>query len=204
MIVPVYSESEAVFRHVLASVRANGPTELIAVVDGADPDVAAVAAEYCDRVVRIPKAGKRAAIAAGLAASDPATDVVVVVDSDTVWAPGALAEMLRPFADPRVGGVTPRQAIFDVGRQPGAPACRLDRGPPVPPHGPRAVRLRSGRLPGGAHDRVPAGRRSSRPWSGSCARPVFGVRQHVGDDRVLTNELLRNGWRTVYQSTAVV
>jgi cellulose synthase/poly-beta-1,6-N-acetylglucosamine synthase-like glycosyltransferase len=33
---------------------------------------------------------------------------------------------------------------------------------------------------------------------------VLGVPQHVGDDRVLTNELLRNGWRTVYQSTALV
>jgi hyaluronan synthase len=33
---------------------------------------------------------------------------------------------------------------------------------------------------------------------------VFGVPLHVGDDRVLTNELLRDGWRTVYQSTALV
>jgi hyaluronan synthase len=33
---------------------------------------------------------------------------------------------------------------------------------------------------------------------------VLGVAQHVGDDRVLTNELLRNGWRTVYQSSARV
>jgi len=33
---------------------------------------------------------------------------------------------------------------------------------------------------------------------------VLGVPQHVGDDRVLTSELLRNGWRTVYQSTALV
>jgi hyaluronan synthase len=33
---------------------------------------------------------------------------------------------------------------------------------------------------------------------------VLGVPLHVGDDRVLTNELLRNGWRTVYQSTALV
>jgi hypothetical protein len=33
---------------------------------------------------------------------------------------------------------------------------------------------------------------------------VFRVPLHVGDDRVLTNELLRNGWRTVYQSTAHV
>jgi hyaluronan synthase len=32
----------------------------------------------------------------------------------------------------------------------------------------------------------------------------MGIPLHVGDDRVLTNELLRNGWRTVYQSTAVV
>ena len=107
VIVPVYNEPEAVFRRALASVAANGPTELIAVVDGGDPAVAAVAADYCDRVLRIPKSGKRAAIAAGLKASDPATEVVVVLDSDTVWASDALAEMLRPFADPRVGGVTP-------------------------------------------------------------------------------------------------
>ena len=36
------------------------------------------------------------------------------------------------------------------------------------------------------------------------SQTVLGVPQHVGDDRVLTNELLRNGWRTVYQSTALV
>ena len=33
---------------------------------------------------------------------------------------------------------------------------------------------------------------------------VFGIPQHVGDDRVLTNALLRAGWRTDYQSTARV
>ena len=39
--------------------------------------------------LRIPKAGKRAAIAAGLRASDPETDVVVVLDADTIWPPDA-------------------------------------------------------------------------------------------------------------------
>ena len=81
--------------------------------------MAAVAADYCDRVLRIPKAGKRAAIAAGLAASDS-------VDRRRrraglrhgLGARARCAEMLRPFADPRVGGVTPRQAIFDVGDDP--------------------------------------------------------------------------------------
>src|SRR2546423_5537231 len=113
VVVPVFNEPEDIFRRALASVSANRPTELIADVDGGNPDVAAVAYDYCDRVLRIPKSGKRVAVAVGLTATDPGTDVVVVLDSDTIWELGALREMLRPFADPRVGGVTPRQAIFD-------------------------------------------------------------------------------------------
>jgi glycosyltransferase involved in cell wall biosynthesis len=87
--VPVYDEPEDARRLALGSVVANRPSELIAVVDGGDLAVARVAAEYCDRVLRIAKAEKRAAIAAGLRASDPETDVVVVLDSDTIWAPDA-------------------------------------------------------------------------------------------------------------------
>ena len=177
VLVPVFREPEAVFRRALASVCAERPHELIAIVDGGDAAVAAVAIDYCDRVLRVPKAGKRAAIAAGLAAADPSTDVVVVLDSDTVWAPGALGEMLRPFADPRVGGVTPRQAIFDVGDDPGPPARRLDRGPALPADGAGAVRVRPGRLPRGAHDRLPAhgvraGRRRARPPDGLRPAPA--------------------------------
>src|SRR4051794_3239208 len=114
VLVPVYREAEPLFRQVLASVLANEPTEVIVVVDGGDPALAAVAEDFADQVLRIAKVGKRGAIAAGFAVSDPGSDVVLVLDSDTVWAPDALAEMLRPFADPRVGGVTPRQAIFDA------------------------------------------------------------------------------------------
>ena len=71
VIVPVFNEPEAIWRRVLASVVANRPFELIAVVDGGDAEIAAIAREYCDDVVRIPKAGKRAAIAAGLRGDRP-------------------------------------------------------------------------------------------------------------------------------------
>jgi hyaluronan synthase len=151
----------------------------------------------------MPKAGKRAAIAAGLAASDPSTDVVVVLDSDTVWEPGALTELLRPFADPRVGGVTPRQAIFDVGDD---PVRRLSDWIEdlrylltVPA---QSVFGQVGCLAG----RTIAYRRVAfAPAVAALVRQtVFGIPQHVGDDRVLTSELLRTGWRTVYQSTAHV
>ena len=96
VIVPVFNEPEAIWRRVLASVVANRPFELIAVVDGGDAEIAAIAREYCDDVIRIPKAGKRAAIAAGLRATDPGTEIVIVLDSDTVWAEDTLAELLLP------------------------------------------------------------------------------------------------------------
>jgi cellulose synthase/poly-beta-1,6-N-acetylglucosamine synthase-like glycosyltransferase len=203
VIVPVYNEAEALFRRVLASVVANRPAELIAVVDGGDPELAAVAAEYCDRVLRIPKAGKRAAIAAGLRASDPATEIVIVLDSDTVWTRGALAEMLRPFADPRVGGVTPRQAIFDAATN---PVRRLANWMEdiryhltVPA---QSVFGQVGCLAG----RTIAYRRTAFEPAVErlVSQTVLGVPQHVGDDRVLTSALLRAGWRTVYQSSALV
>jgi hyaluronan synthase len=203
VIVPVYREPEALFRRVLESVAANRPAELIVIVDGGDAELAAVAADHADRVLRLPKVGKRDAIEAGLRASDPATEVVVVVDSDTVWAPGALEEMLRPFADPRVGGVTPRQAVID-GQD--GPVRRLAswiediRYHLVVPA--QSVFGQVGCLAG----RTIAYRRVAfEPAVDRLVRQaVLGMRQHIGDDRVLTNELLRAGWRTVYQSTALV
>jgi hyaluronan synthase len=203
VIVPVYNESEAVFRRSLASVVANRPTELIVVVDGGDPEIAAIAGEYCDRVLRLPKSGKRVAIAAGLRETDPTTDVVVVLDSDTVWAPDALREMLRPFADPRVGGVTPRQAIFDVSDN---PVRRLaDWMEDIRYHLTVPAQSVFGQV-GCLAGRTIAYRRTAfEPAVEQLVRQtVLGLPQHVGDDRVLTNELLHNGWRTVYQSTALV
>src|SRR3954447_12060736 len=203
VLVPVFNEPEPLFRRVLTSVRTNGPSEVIAVVDGGNAEVAAVAADYCDRVLRIPKLGKREAIAVGLRASDPTTDIVLVLDSDTVWAAGALAEMLRPFGDPRVGGVTPRQAILDVGDN---PVRRLaDWIEDIRYHTTVPAQSVFGQV-GCLAGRTIAYRRSA--FEPAVVRlvdqTVLGVPQHIGDDRVLTNELLRNGWRTVYQSTARV
>ena len=126
-----------------------------------------------------------------------------MLDSDTVWAPGALTEMLRPFADPRVGGVTPRQAIFDVGDDPVRRLADwiedLRYLMTVPA---QSVFGQVGCLAG----RTIAYRRTAfePAVAALVSQTVFGVPQHVGDDRVLTSELLRAGWRTVYQSSARV
>jgi hyaluronan synthase len=172
-------------------------------VDGGDPHIASIAAEYCDRVLQIPKSGKRAAIAAGLAASDPASDVLVVLDSDTVWEPGALTEILRPFADPRVGGVTPRQAILHVGD---SPVRRLaDWIEDLRYHLTVPAQSVFGQVGCLAGRTIAYRREAFEPAvERLVGQSVLGVPLHVGDDRVLTNELLRNRWRTVYQSSALV
>jgi hyaluronan synthase len=203
VLVPVWRESEPVFRRALAAVVANHPAELIVVVDGGDPELAAIAREYTGDVLRIPKAGKRAAIAAGLHHSDPTTDVVVVLDSDTIWGVGTLDELLRPFADPRVGGVAPRQSIFDAREN---PVRRLaDWIEDIRHHLTIPAQSVYGQV-GCLSGRTIAYRRSA--FEPAVARlvdqTVLGVPQHVGDDRVLTSELLRRGWRTVYQSSALV
>src|SRR3954469_5902430 len=203
VLVPVYNEPEAIFRRSLASVRSNQPSEMIAVIDGADARTADIAREYCDQVVLIERSGKRAAIAAGLEASDRSTDVVVVLDSDTVWEAGALRELLKPFEDPRVGGVTPRQAIFDVGR---SPVRRLaDWIEDIRYHLTVPAQSVFGQVGCLAGRTIAYRREAFQPAVERMVRQrVLGVPLQVGDDRVLTNELLRNGWRTVYQSTAVV
>jgi hyaluronan synthase len=203
VLVPVYNEPEWILRRSLASVRANQPNETIAVIDGGDPATAEIAREYCDRVLVIERSGKRAAIAAGLRASDPSTDVIVVLDSDTVWEPGTLYELLRPFEDPRVGGVTPQQAIFAVGT---SPVRRLaDWIEDLRYH--LAVPAQSvfGQVGCLAGRTIAYRREAFEPAVDRMVHQrVLGVPLQIGDDRVLTNELLRNGWRTVYQSTALV
>ena len=203
MIVPVYNESEAVFRRVAGERGRERPDRADRGRRRRRPRDRRDRRGVLRPRAAAPKVGKRVAIAAGLRESDPATDVVVVLDSDTVWTPGALREMLRPFADPRVGGVTPRQAIFDVGDN---PVRRLaDWMEDIRYHLTVPAQSVFGQV-GCLAGRTIAYRRTA--FEPAVERlvhqTVLGVPQHVGDDRVLTNELLRTGWRTVYQSTALV
>jgi hyaluronan synthase len=203
VILPVFKEPLDVFRRVLESVCANEPHEVIVVVDGADGDLMRIARAHTDKVVGIAKDGKREAIRRGLLEASESTEIVVVLDSDTIWGPDVLRELLLAFADPRVGGVTPRQAIFD--RDHNSVRLLADwiediRYRLVVPA--QSVFGQVGCLAG----RTIAYRRSAftPAVEALVAQRVLGVEMHVGDDRVLTNEILRHGWRTVYQSTAVV
>jgi cellulose synthase/poly-beta-1,6-N-acetylglucosamine synthase-like glycosyltransferase len=107
VIVPAYNEAagiEATIRSVLAS---RHPVYLIVVDDGSTDDTADIVASLnLPRVwlIRQPNAGKAAALNTGLAAAR--TEIVVMVDGDTVLGPAAVGTLARRFHDPRVGAVS--------------------------------------------------------------------------------------------------
>ncbi|MFZ4664626.1 MAG: glycosyltransferase [Caldilineaceae bacterium] len=80
-------------------------------VDLADTEVLARLQAYeADprvRVIPFKHQGKRSALGVGIRAAR--YEVLVLVDSDTAWEPGLLDAVQMPFVDPRVGGVGTRQ-----------------------------------------------------------------------------------------------
>lgn len=145
--------------------------------------------------------GKRNALKVGVGMSTG--QIAVLVDSDTVWTNGTLRELVKPFRDPRVGGVTTRQRILDPGRSvltrwaDWLENIRNEYSMPA-----MSVLGTVGCLPG----RTIAFRRSILVdhMNRFLSERFLGVFLEVSDDRTLTNYTLKAGYRTVYQSTSLV
>jgi cellulose synthase/poly-beta-1,6-N-acetylglucosamine synthase-like glycosyltransferase len=204
VVVPSYREDPGIIRRCLESWLAEDPTEIIIVPDVEDTEVIAIltaraANDARIRVVPFVHQGKRSALGAGI--KEASGEILVLCDSDTSWESGLLREVLAPFKDPMVGGVSTRQnayqATTSVWRRAadwlidvryldyvraqsraGAVACVSGR---------TAVYRRSVVLPVLEHleDEFFLGRR--------CMS---------GDDGRLTWLVLGSGYKTVYQSTA--
>jgi hyaluronan synthase len=202
VIIPVVDEPEELFRSVLERIIDQHPTEIIVVINGpANP----VLERVCDQLgvsrqwTEIP--GKRNALKVGLEASSG--EISVLVDSDTVWTEGTLAELVKPFADPRVGGVTTRQRILHPDRSvltrwaDWLESVRSQYSLPA-----MSVLGTVGCLPG----RTIAFRRDilTDCLPRFLSERFLGVFLEVSDDRTLTNYTLKAGYRTVYQSTSLV
>lgn len=114
IIVPAFNEGAAVARTVAACTSIDYPADLLEVVcvnDGSTDDTwdhMVAAAEACREgsvncIDLGSNQGKRAAMAAGIRATT--ADILVFVDSDSHPAPGAVRTLVQPFADPKVGAV---------------------------------------------------------------------------------------------------
>jgi hyaluronan synthase len=204
VVVPVVDEPLDLFRDVLGRMVEQRPGEIIVVINGApNPQLQEVCEEFAPLVrwVHTPIPGKRNAVMIGTKMSTG--DITVLVDSDTVWMPNALSELVRPFADATVGGVTTRQRILEPERSWITRwADWLENSRSLYSMPAQSVLGQVGCLPG----RTIAFRRSimMRVMDKFMSERFMGVFLEVSDDRTLTNLTLKEGFRTVYQHTSLV
>jgi cellulose synthase/poly-beta-1,6-N-acetylglucosamine synthase-like glycosyltransferase len=204
VVVPSYREDPDILDRCLRTWLAENPTEVIVVPDVEDIDVIQRLRERAEadpRLIVVPfeHRGKRSALGVGIRKAT--SEILVLADSDTMWEPGLLPEVLAPFKNPKVGGVGTRQNAYlartSVWRRvanwmidvryldyvraqsrAGAVACLSGR---------TAAYRRSVVLPVLEH----------------LEREFFlGRRCVAGDDGRLTWLVLGSGYKTVYQSTA--
>jgi hyaluronan synthase len=204
VIVPVVDEPLDLFRDVLTRVTEQRPDEVIVVINGArNPDLEAVCEEFAPLVrwVHTPIPGKRNAVKIGTEMSK--YDITVLLDSDTVWTPGTLPELIKPFKDANVGGVTTRQRILEPERSWITRwADWLENSRSLYSMPAQSVLGQVGCLPG----RTIAFRRHIliKVMDDFMSQRFMGVFLEVSDDRTLTNLTLKQGYRTVYQHTSLV
>lgn len=202
IVIPVVDEPIDLFTEVLQRINSQLPFEVIVVVNGPKNEkLEKVCADEGVNWTWTPTPGKRNAVKVGTHLSSG--DIVVLCDSDTIWTEGTLHELVKPFADARVGGVTTKQRILEPRRS------FLTRW---------ADWLENSR----ALYSMPA--QSSFGYIGCLPGRTIAFRRHilltvmdkfmserflgafleVSDDRHLTNLTLKEGYRTVYQSTSFV
>ncbi|MFI1994990.1 bifunctional polysaccharide deacetylase/glycosyltransferase family 2 protein [Actinoplanes sp. NPDC020271] len=106
VVVPAYNEKECIADTVRSLAASTHPIRIIVVDDGSTDGTAEIAESLGYRNVTViwqPNSGKPAALNTGIAAAD--TEVVVMMDGDTVFEPDTVRHLVQPFADHRVGAV---------------------------------------------------------------------------------------------------
>jgi glycosyltransferase involved in cell wall biosynthesis len=109
VVIAAHDEEAAIGRKLESVLAADYPAERREVVvasDGSTDGTEAVVRGFADRgvhLVVLPRVGKAAALDAAVAASTG--EVLVFTDANSLLAADALTAIVRPFADPEVGGV---------------------------------------------------------------------------------------------------
>ena len=206
IITPVYNEDPTVFKTALYSWQSNNPDELIAVIDQKDVPCIKIFQDFAQnkpwaKLIITSKAGKRPALADGILASK--SEIVALVDSDTIWAPNIKDNLLAPFQNAIIGGVTTRQhpierhsiwqkmtdVFWDMRNYYDLPSQTAMA---------RALTCLSGRT-------SLYRRQIILPKLNEFLNEVvFGRKKESGEDKCLTRLVQRDGWKTYYQSNAVV
>lgn len=118
LVTPVYNEDPETFEKAMQSWIRNGVSEIIAVIDKTNTrHIVEFERRYIAnkdiktkcRMIVTPKPGKRAALCDGIERAKG--DLIVLVDSDTIWDDQVMEKTLPHFLNEQVGGTTVTQRI---------------------------------------------------------------------------------------------
>jgi cellulose synthase/poly-beta-1,6-N-acetylglucosamine synthase-like glycosyltransferase/peptidoglycan/xylan/chitin deacetylase (PgdA/CDA1 family) len=194
VIVPAYNESAGIEAAIRSLVASDHPLEVIVVDDGSTDgtaDIVEALAIPGVRVIRQANAGKPVALNTGLQAAR--FELIVMVDGDTVFEPDAVRKLIQPFGHPAVGAVSGNAKVGNrrglLGRWQHIEyviGFNLDR---------RLFDLAEcmPTVPGA----VGAFRRTALERIGGLSDVT------LAEDTDLTMALCRDGWRVVYEESAV-
>ena len=212
VVIPAYNEGAQILptvRSVMASAYPPGKMTVICVDDGSTDDtyqwMRRAWREFPRRLrlVRQPSnLGKRRALQAGFCHAEGS--VYVTIDSDSEIAPETLRHLVSPFvASPKVGAVAGNVRVLN--RREGAIPQMLEVAFTTAFDFVRAGQSVYGGVfctPGALSAyRASVIQEHMDAW---INQTFMGVRANIGEDRALTNLVLRNGYRVAYQRDAVV
>lgn len=211
VVIPAYNEGPMVAKSIDSVATANYPPdrlEIIVIDDGSKDDtwryIQEAAARYPGRVrtLRLEKnSGKRVALAAGFRLGQG--EIFVTVDSDSVVSPDALLALAGPFASPRVGVVAGKVLVYN--RKEGMIPRMLHVRFTLAFDFLRAYQSTFGTVycsPGALSAyRASAVLAVLDRW---VNQRFLGAQATIGEDRAMTNEVMRQGYDSVYQRAAMV
>ena len=117
VVVPAYNEAVGIERAVRSLTASDYPDlDVIVVDDGSTDDTASIVVGSVSegvRLVRQDNAGKAAALNTGIALST--SEIVVMVDGDTVFEPDTMRRLVQPLADEHVGAVSGNTKVGNRG-----------------------------------------------------------------------------------------
>jgi hyaluronan synthase len=211
VIIPAYNEGPMVEKAIASVAASDYPAdrlEIICIDDGSEDDTwpaiqrARERFPHLVRSIRFPaNRGKKAGLFAGFTGGRG--DIFITIDSDSLIAPDALRHLVAPLLhDPRIGAVAGNVKVYNrhqsfMGKMQGVRFVNLDY-LRASQSLYRAVVCTPGSL--SAYRRT-----ALAPHLDAWRRQTFlGAPCHHSEDRALTNFILRAGYYTYYQRTALV
>jgi len=118
VVIPAYNEAAGIAATVRsrAASRYRGRLEIIVVDDGSTDDTAAIARGLGIPdvyVITQPNTGKPGALNRGIA--EARSEILVLVDGDTVFEPGTIERLVAPLSDPEIGAVSGNTKVGNRG-----------------------------------------------------------------------------------------